>query len=94
MNALHARRVTRHAVTTPLDFLLMNQKQQVQQQVQRKCSSKCRGLPVEGRQDCNCEQSPGKRSEGAGLDSPLQVHAVLHPPGSDVRATQSKEERR
>ena len=49
-------------------------------------------LPVEWCQDCNCEQGPEEGWEGAGLGGPLQVHTVLHPPGSDENPTEGKEE--
>ena len=49
---------------------------------------------MEGCQDGHSEQSPNKGCKGSRLHSPLQVHTVLHPPRSDVRAAQSKEEGR
>jgi len=47
---------------------------------------------VEWCQQGYCEQSPEQGSHGAGLNSPLQVHPVLHPPGSDEDPTQGEEE--
>lgn len=49
-------------------------------------------LPVEWCQKCDCDQSPEEGREGAGLGGPLQVHTVLHPPGSDEGPTEGKEE--
>ena len=39
-----------------------------------------------------CEEGPEQGSDGTGLHSPLQVHPVLHPPGSDEDPTQGEEE--
>lgn len=50
--------------------------------------------PVEWCQHSNSEQSPYKGSQRARLDCPLEVHPVLHPPGSDEDAAEGKEEGR
>lgn len=40
----------------------------------------------------DCEDSPEVGQQGAGLHSPLEVHTVLHPPGSDEGSTEGEEE--
>ena len=50
--------------------------------------------PVERCQESYCDQSPEEGCDWAGLGGPLEVYTVLHPPGPDEDAAESKEEGR